>query len=75
MHGVGRINVRWPLNHDLAGQRKAEHNMMRAGLPQPAQQQLSVAARNAEALFEAKTVGEIRQVGQQQQVPTTNPCT
>lgn len=32
-------------------------------LPKPAQQQLSVAARNAEALFEAKTVGEIRQVG------------
>jgi len=36
---------------------------MHAGLPKPAQQQqLSVAARNAEALFEAKTVPEIRQV-------------
>lgn len=28
----------------------------------PAQQQLSIAARNAEALFEAKNVAEIRQV-------------
>lgn len=35
---------------------------MHAGLAKPVSQQLSVAARNAEALFEAKTVGEIRQV-------------
>lgn len=40
---------------------------------QSAPQQLSVAARNAEALFEAKTVGEIRQVGQHLYPPPTNP--